>query len=472
MAEQTSEKKMAKHVQNEHRKFGNDQDGLTPSAEDIDVFSYAEKLSEEMKEKKVKFRLNYPSKDNIFLPALSECSGFIVGMSFRVLLEVAAEQSGRSLPFSRSSWFAMFNQGVGYPTAKKFINWMKPSWEAINSRCDALSKALLMKGATEPSSAGEWLSLIGSMRASEAYQQPEFAAEYSVQFNFLMQRCDAHIEMVKRITGLIENGAVDRKDSVAIMKQMRPYWEQFSLVPKAELLDYENGLVSHAAGKLLGEEPIASLMKSYCYLHLDFYLHLFASYEVGCIIAYGTSPSELNNKKGFLCRAITRFSSNEHGELPSISCFGEFLEVIRDVISKNYGEMSNRKMATHIPIKCNPVNPSSESESERCYNTLKAWKRGKDIPSQDMLEKFLDNLTQEFGPGHNQQLILMGNMAIGLDKSLKSWCEQLNKIKELTDISPLIIAFLNVVGRYELYYNHHLELQLDRLAGVEASQSI
>lgn len=469
MAEQTSEKKMTKHALNEYRKFGNDQDGLTPSAEDIDVFSYAEKLSQEMKEKKVKFRLNYSVKDNVFLPTLSECIGFIVGMSFRDVLEVAAEQSGRSLPFSRSSWFAMFNQGVGYPTAKKFINWMKPSWEAINSRCDALSKALLMKGATELSSAGEWLSLIGGMRASAAFQQQEFAAEYSVQFDFLMRRCDAHIEMVKRITGLIENGDVDRKDSVAIMQQMRPYWEQFSLVPEAELLAYENGLILHAAGKLLGEELIASLLKSYCYLHLDFYLHLFASYEVGFIIACGTSPSELNNKRGLLCRAITRYSSNQHGEVPSISCFGEFLEEIRDVISKNYGELSNRKMAKHIPIKCDPVNPSSESESERCYNTLKAWKRGKDIPSQDMLEKFLDNLTQEIGPGHNQQLILMGNMALGLDKSLKSWCEQLTKSKELTDISPLIKAFLNVVGRYELYYNHHLELQLDRLAGVESS---
>ncbi|MCS6230964.1 hypothetical protein G3488_08890 [Shewanella baltica] len=472
MTEKTSVKKMTKHALNEHEKFGNDQGCLAPSADDIDLFSYAEKLSEEMREKKVKFRLNYSGKDNFFLPSLNECIEFIVGMSLRQALEVAAEQSGRPLPFSRSGWFAMFSKGVGYPTAKKFLNWMKPSYEAINSKGDALSKALLMKGATELSSAGDWLSLVGGMRASEAYQQQEFAGEYSVQFDFIIQRCDAHIEMVKRITYIIENAEVDKKDSVAIMRLMRPYWEQFSLVPKAELLAYENGLVLHAAGKLLEEEPIASLMKSYCYLHLDFYLHLFASYEVGCIITYGTAPSELNNKKGLLCRAITRFSSNECGELPSISCFGEFLEEIRDVISKNYGKLSHRKMAKYIPMKCDPVNPSSESESDRCYNTLKAWKKGKDIPSQDTLERFLDNLTQEIGPGHNPQLILMGNMALGIDKSLKSWCEQLTQSKELTDISPLIKAFLNVVGRYELYYKHHLELQFVRLAGVETSQSI
>ncbi|MCU8063013.1 hypothetical protein L5L91_19950 [Shewanella sp. SM55] len=82
MTEKTSVKKMTKHALNEHEKFGNDQGCLAPSADDIDLFSYAEKLSEEMREKKVKFRLNYSGKDNFFLPSLNECIEFIVGTTY------------------------------------------------------------------------------------------------------------------------------------------------------------------------------------------------------------------------------------------------------------------------------------------------------------------------------------------------------------------------------------------------------
>lgn len=437
-------------------------DSTSAPSNDADLLALLEASSEEMRREKSKFRLKNFGVESIFLPSLDASIEYIFGMSFKQILEATEKRSGCTIPINRSSWFDMFNRGVGYPTAKKFINWIKPSYAAFFSRCDALSRSMLNRGIRARSSAGHWLCFVGGMRASVAYQQQEFAAEYQPQFDFILQRCDADIAMFSKIRGLIDSGEVAKQDAVAIMRLMLPYWQKYSLVPKDELLAYQNALVLHASGKLIGEEAIAALLSSYCYLYLDFYLNLFASYEVGCALTYRNDQSDLTSKKGLLCRSLTRFLLNIDDESKTSTCFGELLEEVRDAISKNFGELSIRQMARHIPIKSDLSNPSAETDSDRCYNTLKAWRKGKDVPSREVLEKFFANLTEKIGPGHNEQLILMCNMAIGLDKMRKNWAQQLSTAKELKNTAPLVKVFSEVIGRYDTYYLHHLQLQLNK----------
>ncbi|MBU2115943.1 MAG: hypothetical protein KKE94_19440 [Gammaproteobacteria bacterium] len=428
----------------------------------MDLFAYLESSSEGMRKEKSKFRLNHLGNESFFLPSIEKSINYILGIPFRQMFEILENSFGLDMPISRSSRFEMFNGGVGYPTAKKFIDWLRPSFADFSSRCDALSHELLERGSRELSSAGYWLSFIGGMRCSNAFQQPEIASEYRPQFDFILPRCDADILLRRQINELIKSGEVTKNDSVAIVKQMLPYWQQHSLVPHDELQAYEQGFVLHASGNLVGDEAITAFLRAHCFIYLDFYLHLIASYEVGCVLTYRTDQSDLTRKKGLLCRALTRFSQKSDEEENTTTCFGEFLEEVRDVISKNLTQLSAREMARYIPLNNDASHPSTETEADRCYNTLKAWRKGKEVPSRELLGQFWVNLTEKICPGSAVQLSLMSKMAIGLDKKRKNWAQQLAAAKELKNAAPSIKVFSDVIGHYDTYYQHHLLLNLKK----------
>lgn len=446
---------------------GNSDDGdstvitADPSAV-MDFFAYLESSSEGMRREKSKFRLNQFGNESLFLPSMEKSIDYILGIPFKQMFDILENGFGRPMPIGRSTRFEMFNGGVGYPTAKKFIDWLRPSFADFSSRCDEFSRELLERGFREHSSAGHWLSFIGGMRCSNAYQQPEFASEYRPQFDFILQRCDADIDMHRQINELIKSGELTKNDSVAIVKQMLPYWRKHSLVPHDELQAYENGFVLHASGNLSSDEAINAFLRAHCFAYLDFYLHLIASYEVGCVLTYRTEQSDLTRQKGLLCRAITRFSQKIDEEANTTTCFGEFLDEVRDAISKNVVQLSAREMARYIPLNNAASHPSAETEADRCYNTLKAWRKGKEVPSRELLGQFWVNLTEKICPGSAEQLSLMSKMAIGLDKKRKNWEQQLAAAKELKNAVPSIKAFSDVIRRYDTYYEHHLLLNLKK----------
>ena len=428
----------------------------------MDLFAYLESSSEGMRKEKSKFRLNQFGNESLFLPSMDKSIDYILGIPLKQMFDILENGSGRPMRIGRSTRFEMFNGGVGYPTSKKFIDWLRPLFAGFSSRCDAFSRELLERGSREHSSAGYWLSFIGGMRCSKAYQQPEFASEYQPQMDFILQRCDADILLRRQINELITSGELTKNDSVAIVKLMLPYWQKHSLVSHDELQAYEQGFVLHASGNLVGDDAMNAFLRAHCFVYLDFYLHLIASYEVGCVTTYRTDQSDLTSQKGLLCRALTRFSQKNDEEAKTTTCFGEFLDEVRDVISKNVVHLSVREMARYIPLNNDVLNPSAETEADRCYNTLKAWRKGKEVPSRELLEQFWINLTDKICPGSTEQLSLMSKMAIGLDKKRKNWAQQLAAAKELKNAASAIKLFSDVIGHYDAYYQHHLLLNLKK----------
>ncbi|MBU1309254.1 MAG: hypothetical protein KKE30_06955 [Gammaproteobacteria bacterium] len=428
----------------------------------MDLFADLESSSEGMRKEKSKFRLNHFGNEGFFLPSIEKSIDYILGIPIKQMFDILENGFGRPMPIGRSSRFEMFNGGVGYPTAKKFIDWLRPSFADFSSRCDAFSRELLERGSRELSSAGHWWSFIGGMRCSKAYQQSEFASEYQPQMDFILQRCDADILMRRQINELIKSGEVTKNDSVAIVKLMLPHWQKHSLVPHDELQAYEQGFVLHASGNLVGDEAITAFLRAHCFVYLDFYLQLMASYEVGCVLTYRADQSDLTRKKGLLCRALTRFSQKNDEEAKTTTCFGEFLDEVHDVISKNVVQLSVREMARYIPLNNDVSHSSAETEADRCYNTLKAWRKGKEVPSRELLEQFWASLAEKICPGSAEQLSLMSKMAIGLDKKRKNWAQQLAAAKELKNAAPAIKVFSDVIGHYDAYYQHHLLLNLKK----------
>ncbi|MDG5901559.1 hypothetical protein ACE02Y_13100 [Shewanella xiamenensis] len=408
------------------------------------------------------FHLN-THRTNFFLPPERDCFNFIVGMPFKQLMKQVERLAGTA-PISRSSWFELFKGGVGYRTANKVIRWFEKVYVACSSRYDDTSKRLLQKGMKDRTTSGGWLCFIGGLRASTAYQQPDFAAEFQPQIEFLLARCEANTEMSTSIFNAIKNDEINEAATSEVMALMLPFWRQYSLVPHAELEAYAKALEQHDAGALVGSEAIESLFRSYFYLYLDFYLHLFASYEVGCVLTYTLDKSELKTKKGILCRALTHYATRNLEAINSTTCFGEFLEEFRDAISKNIMALSKYDFARNIPMKAAREELPYSEESKRHYDKYRAWIKGKELPSREVLEAFFDNVADfiERDSYATEILILMCNMTMGLDKLNNSWQQQLAKTSAANSSDKLISYFYDAIGRYERYYQYHLNLQLNR----------
>lgn len=419
-------------------------------------------VSERIKGSQEKFHLNN-HRTNFFLPSERDCFNFIVGMSFKQLIKQVERQAGTA-SISRSSWFELFNGGVGYRTANKVIRWFEKVFVACSSRYDETSKRLIQKGMKDRTTSGGWLCFIGGLRASPAYQQADFAAEFQPQIEFLLARCEANTEMSTSIFNAIKNGEINAATTSEVMALMLPFWRQYSLVPQTELEAYADALKLYDAGRLVGNEAIESIFRSYFYLYLDFYLHLFASYEVGCVLTYTPDKAELKTKKGILCRTLTHYASRNLETTNSTTCFGEFLEEFRDAISKNIMALTKYDFARNIPMKAAREELPYSEESKRHYDKYRAWIKGKELPSREVLEAFFDNVADfiERDSYATEILILMCNMTMGLDELNDSWQQQLAKTSVANSSDKLIGYFYDAIGRYERYYQYHLNLQLNR----------
>ncbi|WP_412500794.1 hypothetical protein [Shewanella chilikensis] len=436
----------------------------------FDFLSLLDGELEAMRGTNQKFSLSKHGMKNFFLPSLNECSECVIGMSFNKLIEFLEVQQGRQIRISRNSRSAMFNKGVGNPTAKKFVEWLKPALGKWAESIDKSSAEILNKGASDTTTAGDWLCLIAGMSASKAFKDPYVASEHQPLFAFLEERCDINIEMIKVIKNRIDSGAICSKSSAEVFYAMRPFWQRSTEIPDSEFENYQRSLVLYEDGTLDDEWKL-SLFKSYFHLHFDFFLNLFSSYEVGCVITYTPNRDELKTKSGILCRAITRFVKNSKMEKYNLTCFGELLEEIRDVMSKfnkenNCKELSKREMSMSVPMVLDPINPSEESDADRHYKKFKSWQSGKEFPTIQSVETFLDNLTKDLGQANNTQITLLCMMAIWLDKEIMKCHETLLKSKEIDTVEPVMDGLFAAIGRYEVYYRHHLQKHMNRIAGV------
>lgn len=435
------------------------------SAFGSDFLSLLDGELEAMRGTNQKFSLNKHGMKNLFLPSLYECSECVIGMSFSKLIEFVEVQQGRQIRISRNSRSAMFNKGVGNPTAKKFVEWLKPALGKWAESMDKSSAEILNKGASDTTTAGDWLCLIAGMSASKAFKDPYVASEYHPLFEFLKERCNTNIEMTNVIRGERDDGRICAEKPSEVFKVMRPYCERYSIVPEAELNNYDRCLILNEEGQLDGESKL-SLFRSYFHIYLDFFLHIFASYEVGLVITYAENRDVLLTKKGIFCRALTRFIKKYNSKEFSMTFFGELLEEIRDVISKECGEISIREMSKSLPLVRDSTNPSKESDADRYYKKLKSWKNGNEFPSMESVEKFLDNLTEDIGQENNVQLTQLCMTALWLDKEISKWRALLDNSKELDAVEPVMNGLYAAIGRYEVYYLHHLHKHINRNAGV------
>ncbi|WP_158678843.1 hypothetical protein [Pseudoalteromonas sp. T1lg75] len=418
---------------------------------------------EEMKGTGETFSFSNQGKRNFFLPSPFDTAQFVFGLSMKSLIQYFEQDSGEKIPIGDSNKKALFNKkGVSYRTAKKLSPWLRPLLSKGLQNINRDSWGIVEKGSQGAYNTAAWGSLLAGFRTEFALSGVEVAMpEQEPQINFLLRRLEAEVEMVTDIRKQVGAGQVKEDDSIALMKLMLPYWKRHTLVPEVQWINFiEKIELIESGNKIVGTKPVTEFIISFIHIHLDFYFHLFASYEVGCVLTYREKKEELEDKPGLLYEAVTNYVANSNLEDYKWTCFGELLEALRRAISKRHGELSQRQMAMLIPMG-HSGSPSQESDYERHYKKLKSWRSGKETPRFEQLEKFINNIANHFRLGGDSfPVALLLLMSLHIDNTVKHWSEEFQKTSELKDNEQAFEGLFNAIGRYKEYYHHHLSSQM------------
>lgn len=433
----------------------------------LKLFEQAEADIEGFRGTGAKLRLSRLGRENLFLPMIDDGAHYLIGMKPQKMYAFLEKEQKRPMPIGRTARSELFNKGAGYQTAKKFFAWIKPLSQEFAKACDDDRYVLLEKGLKTSSNAGAWLSLLTGLQASKSCRDGHWS-EHGLQLNFLERRCLADIQMLTQIRGLIDAGKLNSDDAVSIMQLMLPYWREHALVPELELKKFARAVEMHAAGRLDGDAAIIELLTSSFQLYLDFYFHLFASYEVGCLINQVADKTALKEQQGGLYQAIGRFVAAYSGDTVRHKrcCFGEWLEVIRLAISKHRYSLGVMEMSMSIGLELDPDDGRGNTKESKNYDTFRSWRNGKDRPTFERLECFFDNLANSIEEGTKAEFhfLLRSLMAIGIDELVKHWRGQLKDTNELQDTEPVMAGLYAAIGRYEVYYQHYLDKALNEIA--------
>ena len=400
-----------------------------------------------------KFSLDFNERkgDLRFLPSIGETAKFFgIKNSSDFFLSLIEEECQVSLDIKKPSRYALLKKGVGKKIANAFFDWFKslpiPIEKIIDNKLYDKVKEYQQAG----SYGGDWI--IGAYSANYKKSR-NYKDELTPVLDFLAIRCDEDFEYLSNAKREIKANNIQAQEK--LLEVALSCWDDSKLIEQRHVENYKTIVQQYSSAKTLSSEQALTSSEAYFSLYLDFYFHFIAAYEVGCILCFTPSKSEAQNKKGILNRAIKSYSGN----IEVKSCFHGLLNEFSDVISKTSEELTQRKMATFIPIERS--HSSDQSLEDRQYNRLKEWRKSKNLPSDKLLREFLDNMATFSGKEVLDPIVFLSKIAIALDKNIDELFEQI--IKEREDINPQKAdeVIRTILGTYPKYYQYHFDKHID-----------
>ncbi|WP_298443811.1 hypothetical protein [uncultured Ferrimonas sp.] len=434
---------------------------LSDESEYYDPFTFlSDDLSQEHRRgEKVHFT---PLKHNhLFLPPVNKFIEFIgVQFSYPRLFKLLEKQSGYRLNLSNST-IANFigSTGISQKSAKKLNEWLTQAAEPLRKMFSVPESKEVERAQLARSNGADWLSARLGLKGSPAIKGSS-KSELLLTMQFVQQRANADTELFEIVRAFVATNPNNKEDPQVQWQLIKPVWEQFSLIPQAELERFGRYMLQRdSLHQLAGSDKLA-LVKCGFYLVLDFYLHMLASFEVGTVVLSGEPEDKLRKVPWLLCRALSRVADPDGAP---VTCFGALLEELRLSVAKLWEtDIGEREFAQYIPMANDSSTLSFENERDRRYNVLKAWRKGEDLPSFERLEAFIANATEPLQPVNNAPIALMGRVAMGLDKLTSQL--QCGAVRDVNNPEAVAHAMEEVLSRYPVYYQHYLDKHFSAIA--------
>ncbi len=410
-----------------------------------------------------KYRFKVFEVNHLFLPPVNQFAALLgLKLSPSFMLKMMESHSGLSHGLSKGSIANLTGEkGISRKSAEQFRDWFMSVAEPMKAIFDVPESALIGRAEQVRSNASNWLSVaVGvAFTGSPAVKGPP-PTELRPLLQFVKKRAQQDIELFELARAFVKAKQVGHDERTVHWHIIKPYWQKNSLVPQAQLDAMERFPSNKGEWHELEAEKRVPLLAACLHLMFDFYLHMISAYEVGCVMQIEASEETLRARPWLLCRALSSFTDKEG---KPTTCFGALLRELQGAASVLHGKpIGERDFARYIPIDSDPSNPSYESDSDRHYNVLKKWRSHQDLPSFERLELFITNVSRPVQPADNRPLVILCKIAIGLDGFVKQLAHQaLNDVRNITQVAGV---FEDVLARYPVYYQHHLDKQLEQAA--------
>jgi hypothetical protein len=379
---------------------------------------------------------------SFFLPPTSKVQELLGNMdNQKPLIDLVESFFGIQLKISRTSKYALFNQGVGLRTVNKIVNWLKnipiPWKELINRRLMAKVERSIRVG----SNAGSWLSSISGFRLSDH-------GEFEPLLSFIEQRCNTEVELLLRIK---EAEKPTSDDIAAKWQAQQPLWRGNPYIPPNITESVTELILLEQQGKKLNEQQSLSFVESYFYLYFDFYLEAITYYEIGYLIHFhfDVNQDKIENQLGLLTRVINAYAAQDNRK----TCFSCLLKEFKELYKTSY-----RNLASFIVIEESEPSLSGEFLEDKQYKQFKDWRNGKNLPGKAKLTRFLKNLDKYANIESGSITFDMCRITMGVDKLVNELLLQTKNVNcKQVDVE---VAIKKVLSNIPNYYRQNLKSEL------------
>jgi hypothetical protein len=344
-----------------------------------------------------KLKVLMPKTDDFYLSSLPDFLKFMGWpSSTKQVIEALEKEYDVSSGVSVRSIYALENEGVAKPTAKKLVNFYNKLPNDFQEKLESLNRQKYFRYSRLNINLGEWSNFIAGVGAH---------SEFSVFAQVLQGRCDAYAGFIKEVKAL-KKGAGDLDGDDFLLSYALPFWQENSVIESQRL---------KAVFDVLSKNPESfplDILQTVYQMKLDCYFSVVAAYLVSIFEFYGL---KFNADDSLFVNVLNDFSSDTN----SNTCVYFLLKNLALRQSDNDGHTGWRKLAQLLPVKSN--DHSGENLSARQYKKLKEWRSGKFFPSNEELVIFSENLCESLDMANPEDLLMMFNFCHGFDVLLKQW---------------------------------------------------
>jgi len=403
-----------------------------------------------------KFKIYGVDSPSFYLPTLFRV-GEIFGLlsTHKQLLNLIEKNHDVSLDISRNSKYELFNNGVSFGTIRKLIEWSKSLPINLQPFLDRRFMVKMIHSFKAGSNAGEWLAYMLGNEVGENNSNLNTEPSLAPLIAFIKHRCDTEVRLKLDAIQQVKEGK--RKDTdLGAWQHMQLLFMDSPCYSESIFENIEPILSLDTKLKTLTKKQELAFIESYCHLHFDFYLEVITNLDIGFKL-----PCYYENvnfdELDMLNKAINAFATDDDIK----SCFHGLLRELEEYAFQHDDKKGCRKLSRFIDIEEAQSGNYGESLTDKQYNQLKDWRRGKNLPSDKKLITFLQNFDDYIDFDIADFTFITCRIVMGVDKLVNEFIQQFQSdncnSKELVAVTKKILATMPE------YYKVNLKKQLDKI---------
>lgn len=428
---------------------------VTPTQQDSQFLEQAFNELSQKPEADGKIKIKEQSNPYHYLPPINEALSLLGGpKNFPQVITLYEEYYKTPADLKKSSKHNLFSKGAGIKTLKQLFAWLAKLPVPYARLFSYQLLRNIVKGSIAGSNIGSWLSAIHSFELRYKETSPDPNHEFGPLFTFIKQRGNAEVAFLTQAKKKINSKALDQNNVAALWSELQHLWREHTRVPEEVLQQMTNFYDNKFSPKTATPEQTLLLLKCHYSFKFDFYLEAITSYEIGCALYFSEDKNDAHIGKSIITRAITAYATNKKIRC----CFEGLLLEYEDLLTQITGKFSKHELASFIEIAEDTNIASGYSLEQKQYNQLKDWKRGKNLPGDDKLMTFIENMHEFVGGTTNSTHFYYCRIALGLDKQIKLLLKECEK-EQFTQQQVLAII-KEVLANIPDYYQKNLEKQI------------